>query len=918
VQATLLAALFLNEDGSCWQAKLDQPKFDSKKGKVRKYETPVGNGSRAFLPVIPPEIRQLVTRRYGIEIPSNCTFWEFIKLHPEIPIVLTEGGKKSLASLSQGYVTIALYGINAGVSKYETIAGERIRRLKSELIPDLQRFAAKGRKFILAFDQDAAAKTRYKVDGALADLSWHLEQAECDVAIASWDGQDGRCKGLDDLIVNSGAEAWTTAYNQTITASQWRIGRQLAAEVKRQADLTIGTQEFSTAIEQLPKSGIVALYGGKGTGKSEAIKLILADRDWLSFTPLVSLGRDQGESWDGVFINDSDVVGSTLLRDGEPVRGASVCIPSLLKVTRIDGAVLVLDELTATLEFLLGSKLANKNGLRPLLLAEFVRRVQMADLIVLADADLTEEAIAYIETIRDERTFLVRSDRKALTYESSIMDCSINAATAVLLERVEVLADDQLIYINSDGKATAENLAQMLRAIGIESLLITSETSGGPDETEFLSSQGNMIPKLIEQGIRAIITSPTVTQGFSIKLNTERIDSVWAFYRGGSISTHAMAQALDRVRSNNVPRFIHVSKKGSAYSRLSKAQSLTAFMREFKQISTASARLVRHSLTPEAIAQSDAIGWQSENLKMLASLEIRRNRGMIALRDTLVALLRKEGKQVQFWSPLVSQDAVKMTGESLKLAQQKVQHDHAQAVANATPILAEEVKRLSEQAIALTPEQVLSLEQWHLTNFYHLETIKANDVLFDRNGLTQKEIRNLEAALSHAKAEERTAQSINQNPENPQDWDRTAVQRWLLEQSGMTVLIGQIVWEELQCVELETVDRIAQFIRTHAPEFRLGFGFSKLDKMTNQQIVGVLLSHCGIRRKRHRRRGTYSIDREHLTAILAVLDRRQKTDPDLQVEKVIQAVGITASPLPEHKSEGIEPISPWGNSQDSA
>ena len=47
---TLEAALFQNEDGTIWQAKLSTPIDDSKKGKPRKYETPVGSGSRAFFP----------------------------------------------------------------------------------------------------------------------------------------------------------------------------------------------------------------------------------------------------------------------------------------------------------------------------------------------------------------------------------------------------------------------------------------------------------------------------------------------------------------------------------------------------------------------------------------------------------------------------------------------------------------------------------------------------------------------------------------------------------------------------------------------------------------------------------------------------------------------------------------------------
>ncbi|NJN49099.1 MAG: DUF3854 domain-containing protein, partial [Alkalinema sp. RL_2_19] len=487
------------------------------------------------------------------------------------------------------------------------------------------------RQFILAFDQDVKPRTRHKVEAALADLSWHLAQTGATVHVAEWDGQNGRCKGLDDLIVNAGVEAWNAAYESAIPANEWRIGRQLAAQVKRTPGLHIGDREFSTVVDQVPKSGILALYGGKGTGKSEAIAQLLGDQSWLSFTPLVSLGRDQAESWGGVFINDGDAIGSQLLKEGAPVQGASVCIPSLLKVQRIAGEILILDELTATLEFLLSSKLANKDGLRPLLLAEFIHRVQTADFVILADADLTEEAIAYIEAIRNERAYLVRSDRKALTYPTTIFDAPLNSAIVGLMERFEVLPEEQLIYINSDSKAMADSLARMLEHQGIKSLLITSDTSGGDLEADFLASKGASMPVLLPMGIKAIITSPTVTQGFSIKSHTELIDSVWGFYKGGSITAHAMAQALDRVRSNDVPRFIHIAKKGSAYSKLSKAQTVTAFLKEFKQISTAAVRLARHSLSPEVLAKAEGIDWQSQNCKMLAALEVRRNRGMISL-----------------------------------------------------------------------------------------------------------------------------------------------------------------------------------------------------------------------------------------------------------------------------------------------
>lgn len=899
----LQAALLLNEDDTCWQAKLSTPKPDKRSGKQRKYETPIGNGARAFLPAVPTAIRQRVGQRRGVTIPDDVGFWDWVAAHPQIPIVLTEGGKKALAALSQGYVTIAIYGVNAGVSKYERIGGEKLRRLKPELIPDLQRFAVPGRPCILAFDQDEKPTTRCKVAAALADLSWHLEQAGSVVHIASWDGQQGTCKGLDDLIVQAGSEAWQAAYDTAIPANQWRIQQDLARQVKRPPDWQIGDREFAEVADQLPTSGLVVLHGGKGSGKSKAIGTLLRGRQWLSSTPLVSLGRDQAESWNGVFINDGDLVGEHLLRDGEPVDGASVCIPSLLKVQRVKHEVLVVDETSAHLEFLLNSPLANQQGMRPLLLAEHHRQAQAADLVILADADLTEEAIQYYEAITGHRAYLVRSDRQALTYPATVLDCPQKPAIALLLQRFDALAAGQLIYINTDSKALAHSLATLLTGQGIQSMLITADTSGGTDEARFLSSKGAMIPELLLAGVRVIISSPTITQGFSIEQHTDQVDSVWGFYKGGSIPVHSMAQSLDRVRSNQVPRFVHVAKQGSAYSKLSKAQSIQAFLKEFKQISTATVRLAHHSLSPEAIVKAEGIDWQSQNLQMLAALEVRRNRGMVALRDTLMALLRHEGKPVQLLKPTITQAEAQTAGAALKAARQQVQLTQAKAVANAELIDEAQAKQLASQTEALTPAQRLSLTRWQLQKFYQLETVDADAVLFDRNGATQHQIRHLEAALSHATATERSASSINRNADTPQDWDKSAVQCWLLEQAGMTQLIAQIVTGEVTGLTRDLTQPIAQFIRDHATEFRLGFGFRKIGSMSDQQIIGVLLNSCGIKTKRHRRRGTYSIDQDQLAVLLSVLKRRQQSDPHPSINDRETGVWIDVE-SPENQSFG--------------
>jgi Domain of unknown function (DUF3854) len=904
---SLLAALLLNEDGTCWQAKLSTPKLDKQSGKRRKYETPVGNGSRAFLPAVPNQLWDAIAQRYETDRSEADSFWDWVAAHPEIPIVLTEGGKKSLAALSQGYVTIALYGINAGVSKYETIGRDRLRRLKPELIPDLQRFAVEGRRFILAFDQDAKPQTRYKVEGALADLSWHLEQAGAIVAIASWDGEADRCKGLDDLIVNAGVEAWHSAYNQAVPANEWRIGRQLAAAVKRQPDLKIADREFGEVVEQLPKSGIVALWGGKGTGKSKAIGLLSRSEKWLAMVPLQSLGRSTAESLGGVFINDGDQMrcsssdhrSTQVLKDGQPVDGVAVCYPSMMKLVGVESDVLILDETTAGLEFLLSSPLTNQGGIRPLLLREFERRVRMARLVILADADLNEDVIRYIELIRGERSFLVRSDRQPLNYTAHLIDGTRNQAIGMFLQQLEEAPSEKILWLNSDVKAIVDQLDLMLSQQNIKCLKITSDTSGGELEQEFLTSKGKILPRLTAQNIRVILSSPSVTQGFSVEHHTESIDSVWGIYTGCSISAHSIAQAPDRIRSNQVPRFLHVAKKGKAYSRLSRAESVGKFLREFKSVQSATARLVRHALKPETIAQVDKLDWESENLKLLTAFEVRRNRGMRHLRETVTALLRQEGKRVEILKPPMSKIVAKEIEHQLKASRNAILLTHAKSIATAKALTELEAKSLEHKSRnhALSLDELNALERFYVAQFYRLEQIQVDDVIADRQGRTRQEVRNLEMVLNGALAEAKSAGSIEQNPETPQDWSKAVVQHQLLDMSGARQFIGEIYSGAVVELEPERVGPISSYLQSHPQEFQLAFGFSNIDKVSPMQAVTTVLNWCGLKRSVHRRRieggvlRIYRIDQERLAFLQTLLAQRGETDPALLFNNQIRGAG---------------------------
>jgi hypothetical protein len=927
-----MLAGFYGEDGVLWQAKPLNPRT-KENGSIQKYESPMGAGSTAYLPPVPAEIRQRIAARYGIEEPSehlkklyasqgkeapsilNGSFREWLQQKPSIPIVLTEGGKKGLSVLSLGYVGIALYGVNGGYRSNEKIAGETIPLDRARLIDSLQPFIVEGRPIILAFDQDAESKTRQKVTAALFKFAVLLKSHGAKVSIASWDGKLG--KGIDDLQVNAGKEAVEAAISNALDFDDWAIAHRLANRVKREPSKHIGDREFVEVAAELPRAGIIALHGGKGTGKSKCIAQLVKNRPWVSVTGLIALSREQAESFGGDFINDMERGRSGYRPSGG---GVAVCVPSLLKAKGFSGEVLILDETTAVLKFLLESKLANREGIRPLLLTEFERRVKEASLVILADADLTEEVIAYVEKIQSgEKAFLVRTDRKPLGWKGNFLKAPRTVAIMDLLEAAKRLESGKTLYISTDSKKLAETLSELLsQELGIKSLLITQETSGGDIERSFLQSKGADLPSLAMMGIQAIICSPSVVQGFSIEQNTHLIAGFWGFYQGASIDAVSIAQALDRVRSP-IPRNIWIANKGTSYSRFSAALNQNDWLLDFHKSGTCTATVAKLSLRSNTLDKVGAIDWQSDNIKLLAHFETERNKGMFALEATVKALLQNEGKSVTTRKILDDPDEIESFEDTLKKLSERLEEERAAAVSGAQELSGDEVAALERKAQngTLTQGEILSLERFYISKFYRLSEVKPDLVTWDKKGLTRKRIEHLEAIVIEGRALERTAASINQNPETPQDWDKSELRRMLLQVSGALPLILGIWDGTITDLKDEIIAPIAVILQKHAKEFAIAFNFRNVDGVGGRQAVFTLLDHFGIKRVSEQitradgiRDRAYSVDNLHLANLKAVITRRSACTPppnerDIQggcaaptvLEKLSQAARKTALEL---------------------
>ena len=135
-------------------------------------------------PNLDPETRQRIQSRYNTLVPLQSSPWDWLKLRPEVPIVLTEGGKKGLSLLTQGYLGIALYGVNGGYRTKDALGETCTPYLIADLLPFIQ----PGRPVYLAFDQDAAVETNQSVARALSRFGSVLKQAGAIVSIIQWDG----------------------------------------------------------------------------------------------------------------------------------------------------------------------------------------------------------------------------------------------------------------------------------------------------------------------------------------------------------------------------------------------------------------------------------------------------------------------------------------------------------------------------------------------------------------------------------------------------------------------------------------------------------------------------------------------------------------------------------------------------------
>ncbi len=621
------------------------PVVDRTQGKAAKYLSPsLGKGSsRLVLLDVPLAIWQKVADRYAIPLgvaPEALNFWQWVWQN-EVPIVLTEGEKKAGCLLTAGYAAIALPGIFNGY-----------RKDSRNLVAELAYFATTGRVVHICFDYETKPHTVRNINLATAKLGQLLVRSGCDVKVIALPGPE---KGVDDLVVKHGQSAFAQLHETAIDLGHWQAAKLWALTYAPALDLN---QPYLGALPY-PETGLVAIKSPKGTGKTTALKPLIAGaiaegRKVLAITHRIQLGRAICEGLGISWIDDvRDVETKTLA-------GYGLCIDSLHPNSQAQfnpqdwqGAIVILDEVEQVLWHALNSNTCYKHRVNILETLKQLLQVVFTTggLVIAQDADLSDVSLDYLRGDAIITPWLVVNRYQPETgWKVSLYDTK-NAAP--LVARMEQVIETGAVFVSLDsqkvtGKWSSKNLETYLqtRFPAKRILRIDSETVSNPHHPAY------GIADHINQTIHnydIVLATPTIGTGVSIDVRGH-FKGVFGIFQGVTPDSESR-QALSRVREG-VPRFVWAAHFGPA--KIGNGSC------SYWDIVQSTARAVKYNIALlkdvdfDLDHQTDPIA-----LRTWAKMAARVNTSLWSYRSELGNSLVTEGHQVT----LVTDDVEKLLGQ---------------------------------------------------------------------------------------------------------------------------------------------------------------------------------------------------------------------------------------------------------------
>jgi hypothetical protein len=560
----LHAALFLQETGEVWQGKIygldkgkqvkdiltprEQSDYQAHLEEVKpersgRYLAPKGIGNRAYLPPVPQKWREKIAKRYGLTAPPESeSFWAWVFSHPQIALTITEGGKKTLALLSQGVVAIGLYGCLCGESP--------------DLIPYLKR------KNYIAFDRDTKKKAKKAVINGIYKLSYAVIKAGGEPRIVQWLASQG--KGVDDLAAGGINLKLLCTDSQSLSFETWKRPKYDLAKY----DAKKVNQKYINIV--MPeKCQFIAIKSPKGTGKTQWLSTHVVDPTINKGTPVIALGHRVK-----LMVEIARRLNIDYRTDNSALKhllGYAMCIHSCHPKAKPSfdatywgerGGIVIIDEVEQVIKALLFESTLRDSRASIFLSIQTLLRETIVNggKLVIADADLSSRSIDLllgmigIPTLKPyviENIYQGREPRDLITFNNPA-----NLMTEVIAQ-YQTLGDDEKIFIATGSQKESSNWGTIVAAqrlieagaLPTEILRVDSQTVSDPNHPAYRATD-NLAEAI--KPYKIILASPTLETGVS--LDSLAFVAVFGFFSGVQ-SIDSCSQALERVRVG-VPRYV--------------------------------------------------------------------------------------------------------------------------------------------------------------------------------------------------------------------------------------------------------------------------------------------------------------------------------------------------------------------------
>lgn len=688
--------------------------------KVIKYESPLGEETRVIMPFVSDEQWQRMSIKYNVKIGrEDKNFWQWIRNHKDIPLVITEGSKKTLAVLSQDTPCVGIVGVRNGTEGTGTF--KKLRKDFRWL------FKRENRKVYVAFDQDNKLSTISNVNKAKFDFGIVLGKAGQKVHITKWSSLlDG--KGIDDVLVALEPELRSQKLEQILHKSEsFALWSSKYHYRLREPNLLINSRYLGDVVKHFPDNRLIALKAPHGTGKSQLIAAYIKEsiKQGIPCYVIVHL-----ESLAKALADDFGVYYRTEYNELKQHYGYSLCIDSCypkfngVNPENLDQFNLVIDEVEQVLDHQLNGD-TDVSNYQILVLDTFSQLLKKADKIFIADADLSNVGVECIENIAETKAFIIENEFK---YEGMSFN-SVSSATALIALLLNSVESGQTVYINT----TSQKAKSDYGAIALENLLkekfphlandiirIDSETVKNVDHQAY-----NVLEKNLDEFIskyKIVIISPVIQTGKSINIRNH-FDIQFNF-SSGNVSAFNFFQQMWRLRDETVPRWFYTPKTGFTY-RVNGSSSPTDILKTNHAVSKATISLL--SLTDSEVSVEEEN--YSQYLATWAKINARHNAGMRCYRELLHHLIEKQGHTLTVFETNTDKEIKAMIANNSKQCQ-FVDYQKTIDSPEIDDAQAEELE--AKQRKGLTESQMHSLKKHKITKKY--DDINFDILEFDDDG----------------------------------------------------------------------------------------------------------------------------------------------------------------------------------------